>query len=383
MKIGLMGFEFSSPNKGCEALSYAFVSFLSENYNDIEIYVWDTELGELPGLFQNIEFHKISSRLKDPKFTWIRLLTKLDAVYDVTMGDSFSDIYSEKYCSKLIRKKTIVEFFSKQYVLMPQTYGPFNNKVIREKAIKVINHANIVISRDKASIDYLRSLGVKREIKEHIDLAFLLPYNKEKYNIQSEKKNIGINISGLLWKGGFNNNNQFGLTIDYKKYIYSLLDALTMQNDWKIHIVPHVIDLRDNAHDDDYKISMMIHESYPQTILAPAFSNPIDAKSYISNMDCFIGSRMHSTVAALSSGVPVIPVSYSRKFEGLFDEFDYKYLIHGRDDNTEEAVRRTIEYAENYNILKSIISNDVHKQISKAVSSLESTMMSILDKNRR
>ena len=31
----------------------------------------------------------------------------------------------------------------------------------------------------------------------------------------SDKKKIGINISGLLYKGGFHTENQFGLSIDY------------------------------------------------------------------------------------------------------------------------------------------------------------------------
>lgn len=30
MKIGLLGFEFDSPNKGCEALGYSFVSLIKK-----------------------------------------------------------------------------------------------------------------------------------------------------------------------------------------------------------------------------------------------------------------------------------------------------------------------------------------------------------------
>lgn len=30
MKIGLMGFEFESANKGCEALVYSFLSIIEE-----------------------------------------------------------------------------------------------------------------------------------------------------------------------------------------------------------------------------------------------------------------------------------------------------------------------------------------------------------------
>ena len=32
----------------------------------------------------------------------------------------------------------------------------------------------------------------------------------------NEKFKIGINISGLLWSGGYTMNNQFDLSVDYK-----------------------------------------------------------------------------------------------------------------------------------------------------------------------
>ena len=36
---------------------------------------------------------------------------------------------------------------------------------------------------------------------------------------------------------------------------------------------------------------------------------------------------MHSTIAAFSSGVPVVPMAYSRKFNGLFiDTLQYPYV---------------------------------------------------------
>jgi colanic acid/amylovoran biosynthesis protein len=62
-------------------------------------------------------------------------------------------------------------------------------------------------------------------------------------------------------------------------------------------------------------------------LLAPFFLNPIFAKNYIAGLDFFAGARMHSTIAAFSSGIAVFPMAYSRKFNGLFiDTLDYKYM---------------------------------------------------------
>ena len=380
MNIGLMGFELKSANKGCEALSYAFIDFLDKYYGDkeIHIFVFGNVLGDLPAYYPNIIFEYVPYKLRDIKCKFIRTVIKCDLIFDVTMGDSFSDIYSVKYCLGLIKKKRRVELFNHRYILMPQTYGPFNNVEVKKKAITVINKANTVISRDKASIEYLRSLKITRDIGEHIDLAFMLPFDKEKYSFDNNKKHLGINVSGLLWKGGFNNNNQFGLTIDYKEFIRSLLKKYSNNTQWSVHLIPHVIDLENDAYDDDYSTLVMLNSEFTDTVLAPAFKDPIEAKSYIANMDCFIGSRMHSTIAAISSGIAVIPVSYSRKFEGLFDTLNYSFLIHGRSYDTITAISKAIEYIDNHSELQLRV-NEIKPAIDSKVESLKSAIRSKLN----
>jgi polysaccharide pyruvyl transferase WcaK-like protein len=44
-----------------------------------------------------------------------------------------------------------------------------------------------------------------------------------------------------------------------------------------------------------------------------------EVKWVISKLDWFCGTRMHSTIAALSSGVPTASVAYSDKTRGVFD----------------------------------------------------------------
>lgn len=61
-------------------------------------------------------------------------------------------------------------------------------------------------------------------------------------------------------------------------------------------------------------------------------------------MDLLIAARMHASIAAYSSGVPVIPFAYSRKFEGVYNDLKYPYIINGRELSTEEAVLKTINY---------------------------------------
>lgn len=364
MRIGLLGFEFDSPNKGCEALSYSFLGIiydLLKNESVTIIYFSNYSLGNLPKIFPRFSYKIVPERLKDTHFTMIKEMRKCDYIFDVTMGDSFSDIYSRPYCLHLMRYKRIAELMCPKYVLLPQTYGPYSNDKVKKKALKIINKAYKVYARDRRSKEYVIQMGVQRQVDLSIDMAFSLPYDKRKYHIKEDGFNLGINVSGLLWKGGFNNSNQFNLTLDYKSYVIKLIEYYSNINEINIHLIPHVIDFSKNAHDDDYSVLKELNVKFPNVILAPAFINPIDAKSYISNMDCFIGARMHSTIAAFSSGVATIPVSYSRKFEGVFEDIGYQYLVHGTRNTTIEGFKNTIKYVSNYIELKNAIERKLHK----------------------
>lgn len=387
MKIGLMGCEFLSPNKGCEALSYSIVSVLNsiENVSNGNTIIYNfsgTELGEIQEKFKNFKFVNIYPKLKDLSFKYLKKLHECDFILDATMGDSFSDIYSKKYYERLIRDKRIAEFVCKNYILLPQTYGPFYTNKSNRLAKKVLKKAKKIYCRDNLSKELLEKEFKIFNSELVTDIAFLLPYYKERFNIKSKKTKIGINISGLLYKGGFNSSNQFNLKIDYKEYIDRIIEYFFEKEDYEVHIIPHVIDLSINAYDDDYKICQQIKEKYKNVILAPAFDNPIDAKSYISNMDIFIGSRMHSTIAAFSSGVVTIPVSYSRKFEGLFNSFNYEYVINGKTENTESALNKTIEYIDKNDELKKMQDKSlkiIEEKKNEFITSLESI---INDMNR-
>ena len=359
MKIGLMGFEFISPNKGCEALSYAFLEImagLNSSNDEYVIFTNKNNIGDAQKYYPGINCTFVNSSLKQSPFQMIKAIRQCDIIFDVTMGDSFSDIYTGEEASKLIFKKRLTEVFNKHYILLPQTYGPFNIPSNEKKAMNVIRHAWKVYARDEMSIDYIHDKIPNVKIKLYTDLAFFLPYDKTIYAnyCTKEKQKIGINVSGLLWRGGFTGKNQFSLVLDYQDYINNLINYYKKKPNTEVHLIPHVIDQRDNAHDDDYKVSKQLSEHYG-IIIAPPFKNPIEAKSYIANMDCFIGSRMHSTVAAYTSGVPVIPVSYSRKFQGLFNNLGYNYIIDARNMNLKQALEQTIKYINlSYELKKSI-----------------------------
>lgn len=348
--IGLMGLAFHSGNLGCSALSYSFMNILEDIAKqnnvcfDVRIIFQSDDKTPLKVQYENIDysFVRLGFKNKSHKKQTNDAIRECDVVFDFTMGDSFTDIYGKERFIKRTMFKQMVLKQKTPLVLGSQTYGPYKSGMCRMWAASVIKKSKEVFARDERSLAIAAKLG-KREPILTTDVAFFLPY--EKISQEKGKTHIGINVSGLLWNGGYTGNNQFGLTVDYKEYITSVIEKYKDDSGYQIHLIPHVIykDQKD-VPDNDWEVSCELAKKYPQIKLAPFFESPMQAKSYISGMDVFIGARMHSTIAAYSSGVATIPFSYSRKFEGLFDSLDYPYVISGNKWETDEAVKRTIEH---------------------------------------
>ncbi len=238
-----------------------------------------------------------------------------DLVADIGAGDSYSDIYGIARFRSIDFTKWWSHKLHKKYILLPQTLGPFISKEAHVKAMHSMKNADLIFARDKMSYDCAQKMLPDKFVEQTIDVAFFLPYTRMSF--EGNKIKVGVNISGLLWHGGYTKDNQFGLKSDYQHTMYAILDYFSSRSEVELHLISHVIGKQDPIDEDSHVVKELANK-YPQAMVAPAFSNPIEAKSYISGMDFFTGARMHACIAAISSGVPVYPLAYSRKFNGLF-----------------------------------------------------------------
>ncbi|MEP7251262.1 MAG: polysaccharide pyruvyl transferase family protein [Ginsengibacter sp.] len=250
--------------------------------------------------------------------------TRLDIVFDMGEGDSFSDIYGIERFRKINGSKKLFRLLGKKQVLLPQTIGPFYSTEAQEAAKESIDKAQLALVRDRQSFDYIAKNLPSKEVHELVDLAFFMPFEKNK--LQDGKVHVGINISGLLWNGGYTKNNQFALKTNFKDLILRIIEYFLSESNNVVYLVAHVISPNYQKLENDLKVCHEVNKIYTATRLAPVFKNPIEAKSFISGMDFFTGARMHSCIASFSSGVPVYPLAYSRKFNGLFgDTLGYEF----------------------------------------------------------
>ncbi len=366
MKVTFLGLEFALENLGCEALAYSFANELSAIVQEANIdccytavvFATSSDI-KIPNSDQEVKCLKIQYKnVKFWKKLWM-LFKQSDFIFDFTGGDSFSDLYGKKrfYMATLI--KIIAIRSGAKFILGPQTYGPYSHKIVRQIAAKVIKESDYAFARDIISQKYAMELS-HRNVVLTSDIAFSLPYDVSKYHKDESCINVGFNPSGLLWNGGYS-HAKLSLTVDYRDYCDKVLNELSHNSMYKVHLIAHVGTSQSDRCENDYTVCKLLHARYPQTILVSVFNFPMDAKSYIANMDVFIGARMHATIAAFSSGVATIPFSYSRKFEGMYNSIDYYYVIHACKESTSDAIEKTLEYVQDYQNIAGKVAKSMQK----------------------
>ena len=360
--IGLMGCLTCNANMGSVALTYSLLKLLEKISSNNNYIIFDSEYDEKKiltmceqlhidrervfisgiGRFEVYNCKRIIRRLLSHKLNKevVDSIKKCNVIVDLTGGDSFTDIYGKERFYYLSSVKRKVEKLGVPLVLGPQTYGPFNDKRIKKYAKDVIEKARLVVSRDYESKKYVESF-CEVNVKLGTDLAFKLPYDKT-IKRNDQKICVGFNISGLLHSNKIEKTTlNYNLKTNYDDYVNRVLDYLCSDEKYEVHLIPHVGNDANNAFEKNDKL--IVHKE---------FYTPIEAKNLISQMDIFIGSRMHATIGAVSSGVATIPVGYSRKFNGVFGDIDYPFVVDMTKLSTEESVKKTIEYLEDYKKLE-------------------------------
>lgn len=336
LRIGLLWHTLNHPNLGVDALTRANIAILEAacaragvqpefvllgTPNPDGIDLANVAQGPGPGLKQ----------LLVGRGPFLDALKSCDIVFDTSEGDSFTDIYGIKRCLLQSLSKLAAARLSGGLVLSPQTIGPFNAPWSRALARHVTGKAKLTFARDHLSTEALHALGIRDRIDEVIDVAFRLPYTAGE-RLAGDRIGVGVNVSGLMYLAA----HRFQMTIDYPAFIRTLLDRLTRRDDVEVWLVPHV--LAEGSEDDDAAVNRLIAAEFPKARLAPVFRSSVEAKSFISRLDAFTGARMHACIAAFSSGVPVVPIAYSRKFNGLFQSLDYSRFVDGRSATNEAAL---------------------------------------------
>jgi colanic acid/amylovoran biosynthesis protein len=296
-------------------------------------------------------------RLIRRKNRWLRTLLEADLVGDVNGGDSFSDIYGKKRLVIGIMPSLIAVFLGKKLTLFPQTYGPFKSTLARVLAAYLLKRSEPIVSRDRESVETVKKIlgadSPQKKVELCPDVAFTLdaivpgeiditpPLNPG-------RRLIGFNVNGLMYNGGYTRSNMFALKLDYRRYVGALLDRFLDETDDDVLLVPHTFGAPGNVNSDPDACREVLRSLQSAGVndrvhLVNRQYDQNDIKGIIGLCDFFVGSRMHSCIAALSQGIPTVGLAYSKKFLGVFNSAGIGDLVvDARNLDTERALENTI-----------------------------------------
>jgi colanic acid/amylovoran biosynthesis protein len=387
-RIILLGAGFSTPNMGVSALTSGAVAAAIHSFSSAEISLFD--YASEPALFEvihaggkakvnliNIRFSKKYfgknniarlmlgaamlkivplNRAKEKvikRNPWLRAIADADVIGSIAGGDSFSDIYGFSRLIYIALPQILVLIMGKPLILLPQTLGPFNGRLAKTIASFIMKRSKVIYSRD------LEGLRVGKELlkEDHnkvmfsYDLGFVLEPKIAENRLPGFllKKDctiplVGLNVSGLLHIGGYNNNNMFELKSDYRILLNKIIEYFVKIHRAQILLVPHVF----GTIESDVAASRTIFRESEKEIwkslhIVEQEYDQYELKAIIGRCDFFIGSRMHACIAALSQSVPAVGLAYSRKFRGVFDSIGMERLVVDLREHDQSAILALVD----------------------------------------
>ena len=313
---------------------------------------------------------------------------EMDLVADITGGDSFSDIYGTRRFVQGALLKYLCFLFWIRFYFLPQTYGPFSKRWVRWVARSLLKHADKVYSRDQQGYDTIRVLfcdtpKVLEKVRVVPDVAFILePLAIQDSltelldrNKQAGRKIVGVNVNGLLYNGGYTRNNMFSLSVNYPIMIQETVSAFLKDSNVIVLLVAHVCPSEAYTVECDATACQHVKESINDSdkanvLVAGKGYDHRSIKSVIGRCDFFVGSRMHSCIAAMSQCIPTVGLAYSDKFRGVFESV-------GQGENVVDL--RTTDGKKVIEILlEKSIQEDIQNQLNQTIPQVKRQIISLI-----
>ena len=309
-------------------------------------------------LYRLLPSEKIRAAIRK-KTPWIEKVHAADLVGDVRGGDSFSDIYGLKRFVLASLPVLSVILIKGSIVHLPQTYGPFKSRTSRAIARFLLRRSSLVIARDLESQRIAQALiGSRLEVQLSPDVAFSLfteaPQTcliEPPLNGLPSAETVGLNVNGLMFNGGYHGGNMFGLKLDYRAFLPELITRLLAKPSVNVLLIPHTY-AEPGDPESDNDACRQVREMLPAALqervrIVVGEYDAHEIKGIIGQCGFFIGSRMHSCIAALSQGVPCVGVAYSMKFAGVFESVGMMdWVVDGRTSDAEQSIASILDLFE-------------------------------------
>jgi colanic acid/amylovoran biosynthesis protein len=264
----------------------------------------------------------------------LRATREADLVIDLS-GDMLTDDYGPHVAWSHYIPIINALLLDRPVYICAQSIGPF--RWTGWIARRIFRRAAAITVRDEISLRHLEEIGLDdARVELTADMAFLLepalPYRVDEIlaaeNICFEGRPVlGVSLSRIL-EGRYIAENS-GAAKSFVKLFADVLDRFAAEKGVAVLFVPHVTGPTPEKNDRNIATEVAAAMRTPAHVIHGDY-RPEELKGLITRCSLFLGARMHANIAALSSGVPVVALSYSHKTPGIMALFGQSgYVVDG------------------------------------------------------
>lgn len=325
MKRILLSGYYGFNNLGDEAILESMLKMINEINHDTETIVlsYSPESTKVKYNTESIyryDIFKIMSEMK-----------KSD-IFISGGGSLLQDVTSLRTVPYYLGLIFLAFIFNMKTIFFAQGVGPVQNKLFRFLIKKVLNKVDYLSVRDDNSKTFLENIGIKTNKINIVDdpvygLKKFTSDFKEENGKNGEVKKIGVSVRD--WQDN-----------SYLKSLAEFLNRLGKNNKISITIIPF-------HQGKDIKICKKLQGMLVVDSRVREYTDDLnEINNFYSNLDLFIGVRLHSLIFSAVKGIPLIGISYDPKTDSLIEEMDYQELITTEDitvDKLERSYNKIID----------------------------------------
>jgi colanic acid/amylovoran biosynthesis protein len=334
MFIEIKGVQFV--NKGAELMLYAILDQMKKQFPDAKIVMQpgkdsSYESRAKIGAYQRLQLRKNRLDLngltyflpgvirRELKRFGIVTEADIDVILDAsgfTYGDQWPYLihyHTAKDAQRFAAK-------GKHYVLLPQAFGPFDDKARFKQMQLAVQGASLTFARDEVSYNALKPMQAKA-LHQFPDFTNLLTGTYIESDSQFSDYVCLIPNSKMLSKKNRN-------TLWHERYLDFWLDCISIlaEKDIKVFLLNH-------EGKDDQSLCEDIVQRSGLDIQIIQESSPTRVKALIGSSKFAVCSRFHGCVSGLSQGKVVFGTSWAHKYEQLYRDYKVSELLISPDDD--------------------------------------------------
>lgn len=317
-----------------------------------------------------MKFHK-KSIAKKPNLNALA-----DADMIIVCGGGF--LGGKKYTSLMhLYQMSINARFNKPIYVMGTSIEPITSNIIKKNTEKTLKKMSFVFARETITYNYLTKILPKDKYALIPDIAFMLEPQEKTLDVinqikQQNRPLFGITIRRWTFPHSTNKKASYDNYINAVKIMMEhYIDTL---NAYFIYIPQVIVETGNDTYAAQDLLNKLPEKYKTHFIILTDDLAPGEIKSVISQMDYFVGTRMHSNIFATSMSVPTIAIAYEKKTNGIMHTLELDEYVLEIDSITSSDLIQKID-------LMIDNSQKLQKHLKTRISEIQQEILNTLESN--